>query len=203
MYTTIGKEASFELIEKKSRFIAHAHPISTEQEALDVLDGIRHEHAQARHNVYAYRLQGGRTRYSDDGEPAQTAGMPTLEVLVHAEVFDAIIVTTRYFGGVLLGTGGLVRAYTQAAQGALEQAGIVVIDECRDVTVSVGYALFESVSRLVERSGMSIISTDFSDVVTIVIRAKEALVPDLVTALTELSAGRASIELSDILFAAL
>ena len=203
MYTTIGKAASFELIEKKSRFIAHAHPVSTEQEALDVLDEIRHEHAQARHNVYAYRLQGGRTRYSDDGEPAQTAGMPTLDVLVHAEVFDAIIVTTRYFGGVLLGTGGLVRAYTQAAQGALEQAGIVVIDECRDVTVSVGYALFESVSRLVERSGMSIISTNFSDVVTIVIRAKEALVPDLVAALTELSAGRASIELSDILFAAL
>lgn len=203
MYTTIGKAASFELIEKKSRFIAHAQPVSTEQEALDVLDEIRHEHAQARHNVYAYRLQGGRTRYSDDGEPAQTAGMPTLEVLVHAEVLDAIIVTTRYFGGVLLGTGGLVRAYTQAAQGALEQAGIVVIDECRDVAVSVGYALFESVSRLVERSGMSIISTDFSDVVTIVIRAKEALVPDLVAALTELSAGRASIELSDILFAAL
>ncbi len=203
MYTTIGKAASFELIEKKSRFIAHAQPVSTEQEALDVLDEIRHEHAQARHNVYAYRLQGGRTRYSDDGEPAQTAGMPTLDVLVHAEVFDAIIVTTRYFGGVLLGTGGLVRAYTQAAQGALEQAGIVVIDECRDVTVSVGYALFESVSRLVERSGMSIISTDFSDVVTIVIRAKEALVPDLVAALTELSAGRASIELSDIFFAAL
>lgn len=203
MYTTIGKAASFELIEKKSRFIAHAQPVSTEQEALDVLDEIRHEHAQARHNVYAYRLQGGRMRYSDDGEPAQTAGMPTLDVLVHAEVFDAIIVTTRYFGGVLLGTGGLVRAYTQAAQGALEQAGIVVIDECRDVTVSVGYALFESVSRLVERSGMSIISTDFSDVVTIVIRAKEALVPDLVAALTELSAGRASIELSDIFFAAL
>ncbi len=203
MYTTIGKAASFELIEKKSRFIAHAQPVSTEQEALDVLDEIRHEHAQARHNAYAYRLQGGRTRYSDDGEPAQTAGMPTLDVLVHAEVFDAIIVTTRYFGGVLLGTGGLVRAYTQAAQGALEQAGIVVIDECRDVTVSVGYALFESVSRLVERSGMSIISTDFSDVVTIVIRAKEALVPDLVAALTELSAGRASIELSDIFFAAL
>ncbi len=203
MYTTIGKAASFELIEKKSRFIAHAQPVSTEQEALDVLDEIRHEHAQARHNVYAYRLQGGRTRYSDDGEPAQTAGMPTLDVLVHAEVFDAIIVTTRYFGGVLLGTGGLVRAYTQAAQGALEQAGIVVIDECRDVTVSVGYALFESVSRLVERSGMSIISTDFSDVVTIVVRAKEALVPDLVAALTELSAGRASIELSDIFFAAL
>lgn len=203
MYTTIGKAASFELIEKKSRFIAHAQPVSTEQEALDVLDEIRHEHAQARHNVYAYRLQGGRTRYSDDAEPAQTAGMPTLDVLVHAEVFDAIIVTTRYFGGVLLGTGGLVRAYTQAAQGALEQAGIVVIDECRDVTVSVGYALFESVSRLVERSDMSIISTDFSDVVTIVIRAKEALVPDLVAALTELSAGRASIELSDIFFAAL
>ena len=121
-YRTIRGTSTFEYEEKRSRFIATAAFADTEEAALAVLEKVRAANRTARHNVYAYVLQNGRTRYSDDGEPAKTAGTPVLEAIGHAGISDVIVVVTRYFGGILLGTGGLVRAYTAAASGALQSA---------------------------------------------------------------------------------
>ncbi|MFR1639227.1 MAG: IMPACT family protein, partial [Eggerthellaceae bacterium] len=124
-YTTIAGRATAEIEEKKSRVIASLAHVETEDEALAFLEEIRAANRMARHNVYAYVLREGgagvqgRVRYSDDGEPQKTAGLPTLEVIQHAGLTDVIAVVTRYFGGVLLGTGGLVRAYTQATQAGI------------------------------------------------------------------------------------
>ena len=104
----------------------------------------------ARHNVYAYVLRGGRVRYTDDGEPAKTAGMPTLEAIQHAGLEDVAVVVTRYFGGILLGTGGLVRAYTDATKAAIEAADIVTVSVCVDIVLEVPYGLYEQLCRVAE-----------------------------------------------------
>ena len=122
-YRTLLGQGTGEYEEKHSRFIGLAQFADTEEKALAVLNGVRAGNRTARHNVYAYVLrEGNRTRYSDDGEPAKTAGLPVLEAIRHAGLTDCVVVVTRYFGGILLGTGGLVRAYTQAAKLALEAA---------------------------------------------------------------------------------
>ena len=122
-YRTIRGTAIGEYEEKKSRFIAQLSFADSEEKAVAFLEQVRAANRTARHNVYAYRLrEGSRERYSDDGEPAKTAGTPALEVLQHSGLTDLIVVITRYFGGVLLGTGGLVRAYTTATSRALEAA---------------------------------------------------------------------------------
>ena len=125
-YVTIGKEGSATLVEKKSEFIGYAAHVENESEALDFIAKIKHRHSDARHNVYAYVLKKNNImRYSDDGEPQGTAGMPVLDVIRKTGFTDAVIVVTRYFGGILLGTGGLVRAYSASAKLAVEDAGIL------------------------------------------------------------------------------
>ena len=143
-YRTIQGESLAEIEEKRSRFIARAAFADSEEKALAVLAAVRAEHRTARHNVYAYMLrEGSRTRYSDDGEPAKTAGLPVLEAIRHAGVTDCIVVVTRYFGGTLLGTGGLVRAYTESASQALAAAKIVTVRSCVRGSVTVDYSLYE------------------------------------------------------------
>ncbi len=127
-YKTVRAAASGELTEKRSRFIGYCKPVSTEEEATAFIASIRSRHWDARHNVYAYSLrEGNLRRYSDDGEPSGTAGMPVLDVLQKSGVTDVCVVVTRYFGGVLLGTGGLVRAYSQAARLGLNAAQGVIL----------------------------------------------------------------------------
>lgn len=121
-YRTITKEADAEFTERRSRFIGHAMPVSSEEDALAFVAMIKEQHGDATHNVWAYNLKNGRQRYSDDGEPQGTAGPPVLEVLQKERLVDAAVVVTRYFGGVLLGAGGLVRAYSHGAKLALEAA---------------------------------------------------------------------------------
>lgn len=130
-YRTVSGQAIAEIEEKKSRFIGHIAFADTEEKALAFLESVRAEHRTANHNVYAYLLrEGSRMRYSDDGEPQKTSGLPTLDAIRHAGLTDCIIVTTRYFGGTLLGTGGLVRAYTQAANAAIAAARVVTVSVC-------------------------------------------------------------------------
>ena len=140
-YMTIRGKTTFEYEEKRSRFIATAAFAGTEEAALAVLQAVRAANRTARHNVYAYVLQNGRTRYSDDGEPAKTAGTPVLEAIRHAGVSDVIVVVTRYFGGILLGTGGLVRAYTAAAAGALQTAERVSMRQVVECRLRVPYSI--------------------------------------------------------------
>lgn len=126
-YTTVKEFGSAEIVEKKSRFIANVKPILSEDEAADYIEEIKKKYWDARHNCYAYQL-GERNqiqRYSDDGEPGGTAGMPILDVLRGRDIKNSIVVVTRYFGGTLLGTGGLVRAYSSAAKAGLEAAGLI------------------------------------------------------------------------------
>lgn len=165
-YKTVAREASDEFVEKRSRFIGYVKPVKTEEEAVAFINQKRSEHWDARHNVYAYSLREGNIkRYSDDGEPSGTAGMPVLDVIVKNEIYDVCVVVTRYFGGVLLGTGGLVRAYSLGSKIALESGGIVLMQSCSLCEVSCSYNRYGKVSSLVMENGATIDDTIYeSDV---------------------------------------
>lgn len=195
-YKTIRGVSTFEYEEKRSRFIGTAAFADTEEKALEVLNRVRAANRTARHNVYAYVLQNGRTRYSDDGEPAKTAGTPVLEAIGHAGLSDVIVVVTRYFGGILLGTGGLVRAYTAAASGALQQAELVSMRLVVDCSLRVPYALFEQAQRMVMASGAKLQDPVFDDAVTLLWRMPSGEEAALCQSLSELTRGGAQVEVS-------
>lgn len=195
-YKTIRGVSTFEYEEKRSRFIGTAAFADTEEKALAILNGVRAANRTARHNVYAYVLQNGRARYSDDGEPAKTAGTPVLEAIGHAELSDVIVVVTRYFGGILLGTGGLVRAYTAAASGALQKAELVTMRLVVDCSLRVPYALFEQVQRMVATSGAKLQEPVFEDAVTLLWRMPSGEERALCASLSELTRGAASVQIS-------
>lgn len=195
-YKTIRGVSTFTYEEKRSRFIATAAFANTEEKALAVLNGVRAANRTARHNVYAYVLQNGRTRYSDDGEPAKTAGTPVLEAIGHAELSDVIVVVTRYFGGILLGTGGLVRAYTAAASGALQQAELVSMRLVVDCSLQVPYGLFEQAQRMIAASGARLQEPVFADAVTLLWRMPSGEETSLCASLAELTRGAAQVEVS-------
>ena len=163
-----------EFTKKHSRFIGRVWPVETEEEAVARIKEMREKHWDATHNVYAYIIrEGGIMRYSDDGEPGGSSGMPTLTVFRAGEIFNVCCVVTRYFGGILLGTGGLVRAYSQAAKLALEAAGISRMALWENVALACPYSLYERLRRELEGAGAVIKSADFGSDVTI-----EALLPD-------------------------
>lgn len=196
-YRTISGTSTFEYEEKRSRFIGLAAFADTEEKALAVLSRVRAENRTARHNVYAYVLrEGGRSRYSDDGEPAKTAGTPVLEAIGHAGLSDVIVVVTRYFGGILLGTGGLVRAYTAAASGALSRAEIVTMREVVSCRVRLPYSLFEQAQRLILAAGGKGDQPEFDDAVTLCWKMPAGTEGELLGALRELSRGSAQIQVS-------
>lgn len=201
-YTTIKGTATATLVEKKSEFIANVSFADTEEKALAFLESIRTRHRTARHNVYAYMLrEGGRCRYSDDGEPAKTAGTPVLEVISHSGLTNVIVVVTRYFGGILLGTGGLVRAYTQSAQMGLAAAQQVVICPVVDVTVAVEYPLYERLGRLLESAGAAITDTEFGAGVTVSATMRAGTEQPLLVDLRELCRGEPDALVSDVYYA--
>ena len=197
-YKTIEGSARAEYEEKKSRFIGQVAHVETEDEAVAFLDGVRAANPQARHNVYAYVLRvNNRTRYSDDGEPPRTSGLPTLEVIEHAGLKDVICVTTRYFGGTLLGTGGLVRAYTKAAQDAFAAARQVTFAECVDLTVSVDYPLYDQLAHWLAEQGIQVLGTDFAGDVAVEVRVPAPESEVTQAAITELTHAQAEILASE------
>lgn len=201
-YRTIQGTASFTYEEKRSKFIACAAAAQSEEEALAFLNGVRAANRTARHNVYAYCLrEGGRTRYSDDGEPAKTAGTPVLEAITHAGLTDVIVVVTRYFGGILLGTGGLVRAYTAAASGALAAAEVVRVQELVACTLRLPYPLFEQAQRMIGAAGARLAEPRFAEDVTLCWRMPNGGEPALCKSLAELTRGSAAVEVSLPFFA--
>ena len=197
-YITVrpGEEPVGEFIDRKSRFIAQLAHVETEDEASAHIAAVRARHHDARHNVPVWILANGTERASDDGEPQRTAGVPTLEVLRGEGLRDVCCVTTRYFGGTLLGTGGLVRAYTQAAQEAVEVARsagqLVQMTSVIAVDARVGYALYEQTLRAVAAAGGKVRSSDFTDAVTVhaVFRAGDEAA--FLSAYTELTQGGAA-----------
>ncbi len=163
-YKTVEKKASGEFTEKRSRFIGYICPVTTADEANDFIAEIKQKHWDARHNVYAYILrQDNIKRYSDDGEPQGTAGMPVLDVLEKNGVCDICVVVTRYFGGVLLGTGGLVRAYTQGAKLAIEAGGIIEMQPSSELEIECDYNLYGKLSTVIMNASGEIISAEFTE----------------------------------------
>lgn len=142
------EENSDFFIEKKSRFIGYAKPVQTEAEAIEFVKKIRGKHPDATHNVYAYKVRENNVqRYSDDGEPAGTAGIPTLDVIQKEDLTDICVVVTRYFGGTLLGAGGLVRAYSKGAKIAVDAAKVIVKSYCFEYSVNVDYSFLSKVQQ--------------------------------------------------------
>lgn len=201
-YSSIAAPARAEVVERKSRFICLAHPVESEEEAFLVLEDVRAHNPEARHNVWAYLLRSGRERCSDDGEPQKTAGLPTLEVLRRSGLVDLVMVTTRYFGGVLLGTGGLVRAYTQAAQEALAVAATVEYTSCVDAVCRIPYHLYEQVCRLAKDTGGKLGEPTFTDEVSLPVLFREGEQDAFVAALEELARGERLCEIGSARFCA-
>ncbi len=189
-YKTVQFEAKGEFVEKRSRFIGYCKPVKTEQEAVEFINSKRTEHWDATHNVYAYSLREGNIkRYSDDGEPSGTAGMPTLDVILKNDIYDVCIVVTRYFGGVLLGTGGLVRAYSQGAKVALEAGNVVLMQSCAVCNTKCSYNQYGKVSSLIMELGAVVEDTVYESDVSIKFHIKPDILPLLNKKLADATSG--------------
>lgn len=190
-YKTIGKCASAEFTEKRSRFIGYIKPVTTKDEAIDFINEIRSKHWDATHNVYAYVLRDGQAkRYSDDGEPQGTAGIPVLDVLVKENVTDCVVVATRYFGGILLGGGGLVRAYSHTAKIAVDAGGIITMRLCSVMKIKCDYNFYGRLTSLVPEYGGVVDNVDFTDSVEMSFHIPSDKVPFFESKLTDLSFGK-------------
>lgn len=188
-YLIPAKEGASEYIEKKSRFLGLIVPVTTEAEARAQLDAVKKREYDARHNCWAYILHSGQKRYSDDGEPQGTAGQPILNVLEREGVQDVLCVVTRYFGGILLGAGGLCRAYTKATKDALGDAGISELRPWSVLRLDCPYALFERVKLELEKRGGTVISSEYGAQIALMAALPEPGEAVFAKALQELSAG--------------
>ena len=199
--TTLGQEASAEFEEKKSVFIGHAKPVRTEEEALAFIKAKKAEYADARHNVWAYRLRGDiLVRCSDDGEPQGTAGVPVLEVLQKSGVTDLVVVVTRYFGGVLLGAGGLVRAYSHGAKIALDAGRIITMALCQTAELVCDYNQYGRLLSLIPEAGGVVTDTQFTDVVEISFQIPGESLPALNRKLADATSGSVQAQAAGELF---
>lgn len=190
-YKTIRTAASDEFVEKKSRFIGHICPVTTQDEAIEFIREKKAQYWDATHNVYAYVLREGQTRrYSDDGEPQGTAGIPVLDVLLKEELTDCVLVVTRYFGGTLLGTGGLVRAYSHGSKIAVEAGGIVTMAICSIAEVTCDYTFYGRLASLIPEMGGFVEDTQYTDAVTVRFRIPSSIVPAFDAKLFDQSLGK-------------
>lgn len=202
-YRTILREGCDEFVERRSRFIGCARPVATEEEATAFIQEQKKTHWDAAHNVYAYILREGQIRrYSDDGEPQGTAGIPVLDVLQKSGLTDCAVVVTRYFGGVLLGAGGLVRAYSHGASLAVKSSTPAEMRPCAVAQVTADYSLYGLLERLIPAAGGQIDDTAFTDCVTVRFHLEEPLLDGLQKQLTEHTAGRLSASVVGHTFAA-
>ena len=180
-----------EYIDKKSRFIGQVQHVESVSEAMAFIESVRKKYADATHNVWAYVLADGQMRWSDDGEPGGTSGQPTLNVFRSANVCDVVCVVTRYFGGILLGSGGLVRAYSKAASMALEAAGRARMAEWQSVAVECSYAHYERLRRLLEGEGAQDMAGDFAEFVTVTCLLPAGVPEQIGGRITDMTAGGA------------
>lgn len=187
-YVTIAQRAEDDFFERKSQFIGYIAPVSSEEEALAFLAEIRAKHRDARHNCFAYILQNGVKRASDDGEPQGTAGVPIMEVVEREGLTDVIVVVTRYFGGILLGAGGLVRAYAHAAKLAVDAAQRKVMSPAVLVEMQMDYNQYGRINNVLSKYTAIIQDTAFTDMVTMRILFIERDVEAFRAELTEMTA---------------
>ena len=178
-----------EFIEKKSRFIGRVWPVETEEEALEYIQQMKKQHHDATHNCWAYVIRDGAARFSDDGEPGGTAGNPMMQVLIRENLHNVVCVVTRYFGGVLLGAGGLVRAYTKGAKIAVDAAGKAMKRVWSVLYLPCPYTYYERVKLEVEAFGGIIRDTQFTSEVELEILLAEGQVESFTEKITDMTAG--------------
>lgn len=201
-YKIIEYGGTGEIEEKKSRFIAQVQAVSTEEEAAAFIESVRKRYWDARHHCYAYILgeQGQIMRFSDDGEPSGTAGRPILEVLTGADIRDLVLVVTRYFGGTLLGTGGLVRAYTQAARAGIAASTVCTMCYGHTFTVETDYNGIGRIQYLLGQRGIPIGDCVYTERVSITVHVPFEVREQLLHEITEATAGRAQVTVSDPIY---
>ena len=193
-YITVKQRSYFEYEDRKSVFIGEAMPVSSEAEAIAFIESVKKHYPDARHHVYAYVLRENSVmRFTDDHEPQGTAGMPVLDIIRKNGCTDVVIVVTRYFGGTLLGTGGLVRAYTGAALGALESAEIIKYDIYSEIEFSINYSDYGKIGSILSEYGFRIENTTYDTDVNINGRIIKSSLDPLRVALVEATAGRVEI----------
>lgn len=196
-YRTVGRESNIEFTERRSRFIGRAKPVQSEEEALAFLRGTRSEFWDATHHVYAYCIREGQIRrFSDDGEPQGTAGMPVLDVLAKSGVTDAVVVVTRYFGGILLGAGGLVRAYSHSASLTVGEAGIITMRPCVTAKLNCTYSEYGKVAALIPEAGGTVDDTTFTDSVEVLFHLERMSLPPFEQALADATRGQCLVEIT-------
>lgn len=195
-YKILYRGGEGELVEKKSRFIATTRPVKTEEEAMAFVEEIRKRYWDARHNCYAYVIgeRGQLSRCSDDGEPAQTAGRSMLDVLLGEEIRDICVVVTRYFGGTLLGTGGLVRAYSGAVREGLKNSQVVEKIPGRRLRIQTDYNGIGKIQYIAGQMGLTILDTEYTDRVTVTLMVPEEERGRFEAQVTERTNGRAVLE---------
>ncbi|MBQ1689478.1 MAG: YigZ family protein [Lachnospiraceae bacterium] len=195
-FTIVYQEGSGEIVEKKSRFIAHVYPIRTEEEAIEHIENIKKTYWDARHNCYSYVL-GERQelqRFSDDGEPSGTAGKPILEVLLGMDIHNTLVVVTRYFGGTLLGTGGLVRAYSAATKAGLENCVITQQRKGQKIAIKTDYNGLGKMQYILNEMEIPILDTIYTDVVEILALVPVGIYDALQKKMIAVTAGKAEWE---------
>lgn len=191
-YLTIKSTSSSEYVEKRSKFFGMAYPCNTEKEAMEIIDAARTKYWDARHNCYAFVTEEGKiSRFSDDGEPHGTAGKPILEVINGKNLKNILVIVTRYFGGILLGTGGLVKAYSTAAKDALENAETVEMVNCTIFDIVCDYQDHATLLKICEGIA-NITDTVFSEKVTLTIALKDSDISNFGKTLTETFSARLS-----------
>ena len=197
-YKTVYRGKEGEIIEKKSRFIADVKPVESEAEATAFLESIRKKYWDCRHHCSAFTIGENNeiTRCSDDGEPSGTAGRPILDIILGMEIHNVCVVVSRYFGGTLLGTGGLVRAYTQATQAAIAAAERVTVSVCVDIVLRIAYPLYDQAVRIASDCGAKTLDTQYADAVTMTLRMLDGTQEPLLAKLTELCHGQEEVTVS-------
>ena len=193
-YKTVKNYAYEEMIERKSRFIGYCRPVKTQDEAISFINEIRAEHRQATHNVYAYVLREDNImRYSDDGEPAGTAGLPVMEVIKKEGLTDVCVVVTRYFGGILLGAGGLVRAYGKSAKLAIDEAVRIEMLNCSVYIVCCDYTDYGKIEFAIKGGGYILKDSSFEDNVHLTVAVKSGDEETFQKTIADISGGMARI----------
>ncbi len=162
-YLTISSTSTAEIVERKSKFIAKVIPVENEEQAFEELEKVKKENRDARHNVFSYRIANGAERASDDGEPSGTAGVPILDILRGSKLQNVLVVVTRYFGGILLGTGGLVKAYTDSAKEALKRAEVVEKVLQKQYEIEVPYSYNDKIIYFCKNNEYKIVDTKYEE----------------------------------------
>ena len=191
-YKTVYRGGTAEIVEKKSRFIAHSAHVESEEEALAFIEQIKKQYWDARHNCHAFSVgvTNETARCSDDGEPAQTAGKPMLDVLMGQQLKNTVVVVTRYFGGTLLGTGGLVRAYSAAVQEGLKESLIIEKFLCRRVRMSMDYTMLGKMQYLAAKLNLMILDTLYTEGVEMQLLVPDTQYAAFIKEVTEASNGK-------------